>query len=332
MALLRKINTKAKQEINTGFGTNTSAYGGRLINKNGKPNIEKRGIGLLESISWYHTMLELPLWKFLSILVLFFAFVNLIFAGIYYAVGIEHLTGLNSTTSLNKFIDAYFFSAQTFTTVGYGRINPVGFTTSAIAALEALVGLLSFALATGLFYGRFSKPEAFLRYSHNAIIAPYKGGAAFMLRVSPYKNTSLTDAVAKVTIGLFIDEGDGVTRNEFFRAELEYSVVNALTLSWTIVHPINEESPFYSFTAEDFAKAKGEIIVFVKAFDDMFSNEVVSRSSYVFEEVIVGAKFDPMYFRSTENNKTVLDLEKLNSYTTVDISSVLPISKNAATA
>ncbi|HSY75658.1 MAG TPA: ion channel, partial [Bacteroidia bacterium] len=296
------------------------------------PNIEKRGVGLLESISWYHTMLELPLWKFLSILVLFFAFVNLIFAGIYYAVGIEHLTGLNSTTSLNKFIDAYFFSAQTFTTVGYGRINPVGFTTSAIAALEALVGLLSFALATGLFYGRFSKPEAFLRYSHNAIIAPYKDGAAFMLRVSPYKNTSLTDAVAKVTIGLFIDEGDGVTRNEFFSAELEYSVVNALTLSWTIVHPINEESPFYSFTAEDFAKAKGEIIVFVKAFDDMFSNEVASRSSYVFEEVIVGAKFDPMYFRSTENNRTVLDLEKLNSYTIVDISSVLPISKNAATA
>ncbi|HMG81694.1 MAG TPA: ion channel [Ferruginibacter sp.] len=332
MALLRKINTKAKTEINTGFGSNTSAYGGRLINKNGRANIEKRGVGILERTSWYHTMLDLPLWKFLSILFLFFAFINLIFAGIYYAVGIQHLAGLNSTTPFNKFIDAYFFSAQTFTTVGYGRINPIGFTTSALAAIEALVGLLSFALATGLFYGRFSKPEAFLRYSHNAIIAPYKDGAAFMLRVSPYKNTSLTDAVAKVTIGLFFTDEEGNKKSDFFSAALEYSVVNALTLSWTIVHPINEESPFYTFSKEDFAKAKGEIIVFVKAFDDMFSNEVVSRSSYVFEEVIVGAKFEPMYYRSTENTKTVLDLDKLNSYTTVDISDVLPVSKNAATA
>ncbi|HTB52523.1 MAG TPA: ion channel [Ferruginibacter sp.] len=327
MALLRKINTKAKAEINTGFGTNTSAYGGRLMNKNGRTNIEKHGVGFLERISWYHTLLDLPLWKFLSILVFFFTFLNLIFALIYLAVGIQHLSGLDAVTTSDKFIEAYFFSAQTFTTVGYGRINPVGFVTSAISSLEALVGLLSFAIATGLFYGRFSKPEAFLRYSGNAIIAPYKDGAAFMFRVSPYKNTSLTDAEAKVTIGLFIEE-DGVTRSEFFQAGLEYSTVNALTLSWTIVHPINEESPFYSFSAEDFAKAKGEIIVFVKAFDDMFSNEVVSRSSYVFGEIIVGAKFEPMYFRSPDHNKTILDLDKLNSYTTIDITSILPVSKN----
>jgi hypothetical protein len=334
MALLRKINNKAKAEINTGFGTNTSAYGGRLMNKNGRPNIAKKGVGFLERISWYHTMLDLPRWKFLSILLLFFALINLVFAGIYYAVGIEHLNGLNASNSEAQFIDAYFFSTQTFTTVGYGRINPMGFATSAIAALEALVGLLSFALATGLFYGRFSKPEAFLKYSSNAIIAPYKDGAAFMFRVSPYKNTSLTDAVAKVTIGLFIEDEDepGKIKNNFYSAALEYSIVNSLTLSWTIVHPINEESPFYTFSAEDFAKAKGEIIVFVKAFDDMFSNEVVSRSSYLFNEVIVGAKFDPMYFRSTDHNKTILDLDKLNSYTTVDISSVLPVNKNAAIA
>jgi len=333
MSLLRRISSKAKTEINTGFGTNTSAYGGRLMNKNGRPNIEKRGVGLLEGVSWYHTMLDLPFWKFISILLLFFILINFLFAGIYYAVGIEHLNGLNSTNSEAKFVDAYFFSTQTFTTVGYGRINPMGFATSAIAAIEALVGLLSFALATGLFYGRFSKPEAFLKFSQNAIIAPYKDGTAFMFRVSPYKNTSLTDAVAKVTIGLFIEDENenGKTRNVFYNAPLEYSTVNSLTLSWTIVHPINEDSPFYTFTVEDFAKAKGEIIVFMKAFDDMFSNEVVSRSSYLLNEIIVGAKFDPMYFQSPDHNKTVLDIDKLNSYTLIDISSILPVSKNIAT-
>jgi hypothetical protein len=326
MAILKRINQKAKAVINTGFGTNNSDYGGRLVNKNGIPNVEKRGIAFFKRISWFHSLLQMGNTKFLGIIVLFYIVVNFFFATIYYLIGAAHLGGMNATSELGKFGEAYFFSAQTFTTVGYGRINPTGFLTSAVAAFEALVGLLSFAIATGLFYGRFSKPKAYLAFSQNAVLAPFRDGLAIMMRIAPYKNNNLTDAEAKITAGLTIEE-NGRFINKFFLLDLEYSIVNALTLSWTLVHPITEESPFYKFSKEDFNTCKGELLVFVKAFDDMFSNTVVARSSYTLNEIVVGARFVPMYHRNEESNSTLLDFDKLNSYVEADINGLLASDK-----
>ncbi len=331
MAILRKINSRAKTESNTGFGVNASDYGGRFVNKNGQPNLEKRGIGFLERISWFHTMLSIPRWKFFFLILLFFVLINLLFAVAYFLIGVEHLSGMVTHSTWEQFGEAYFFSAQTFTTVGYGRVNPTGFITSALSSLEALIGLLSFAVVTGLLYGRFSRPKAYLKFSENAIIAPFKNGLALMMRVAPYKNTSLTDAEAKLTLGMMLEE-NGQRTNKFFSMELEYEKVNALTLSWTIVHPITENSPLYKFTQEDFANGTGEILVFVKAFDDMFSNTVVARSSYTFQEVVFGAKFIPMYHKSKHGNSTILDLDKLNSFNEVDIAALMASSSIAASS
>ncbi len=242
MARFHKINTNVQPEINTGFGNNASNYGGRFINKDGGANIEKRGIKLLEKISWYHTMLLLPRWKFFSIILVFYICVNLLFGAIYFFIGVQSLGEIPSPSTLTNFAESFFFSTQTFTTVGYGRISPIGFLSSSVAAFEALIGLLSFALATGLLYGRFSKPVAYLRFSHNALIAPYKDINALMMRVVPFKNTNLVDAIANVTLGMTLEE-NGTRVNRFYQLPLEYSTVNALTLNWTIVHPITEKSP-----------------------------------------------------------------------------------------
>ena len=147
MALIRKINTGAKQDENTGYGTNNSMYGGRMINRDGRPNIYKTGLGFFERLSWYHTLIDLSRWKFLGFILANFLLLNLVFAFIYFMVGVENLSGMWARTPLQKFIEAYFFSAQTFTTVGYGRISPTGYLTSLVAAIEAFSGLLFFALA-----------------------------------------------------------------------------------------------------------------------------------------------------------------------------------------
>ncbi len=319
MALLRKINSRAKTEINTGFGVNSTDYGGRFVDKDGRPNIGKVGISLLERISWFHAMLALPRWKFLALIFLFYIIINFGFALVYFIIGVEHLGGLVTTSKIEQFGEAYFFSAQTFTTVGYGRINPTGFLASSIAALEALVGLLCFALVTGLLYGRFSKPTAYIRFSEKAVIAPFKEGIGLMLRLAPYKNNNLTDAEAKLSLGMMVEE-NGKMVNKFFPLELEFARVNALSLSWTIVHPITEESPLYKLTPDDFANLRGEVLVYLKAFDDMFSNTVVARSSYTFQEIVVGAKFIPMYHRSSDGTRTILDFDKLNTYQPADVS------------
>lgn len=314
MAFLNKINLKAVLDRNTGFGTNANSYGGRFVNKNGTANVEKRGMHFLHRISWYHTMIDMPTWKFMLVILLFYVGINLVFAFVYFAIGIEHLDGIPMNDSdWVKFGQAYFFSAQTFTTVGYGHISPVGFLTSLLAAAEALMGLLSFAIATGLFFGRFSKPTAFLKFSHNAVVAPYGEARGLMIRMTPFKNTNFTDAEAKMTLGMSVEE-NGVRVNKFYSLDLELARINALTLSWTLVHPINENSPLYQFAKEDFENTIGEILVFVKTFDDLFSNTVAARTSYTFDEVIYGAKFVPMYERNSDNTKTILDLDKLNQY------------------
>ncbi|WP_278036212.1 ion channel [Flavobacterium nitratireducens] len=319
MSFLDKINLKAVLDRNTGFGTNANSYGGRFINKNGVANVEKRGMHFLHRISWYHTMIDMPSWKFFGIIFSFYLLINFVFASIYFVIGMEHLDGIPLTYSqLVQFGQAYFFSAQTFTTVGYGHISPQGFVTSFIAATEALIGLLTFAIATGLFFGRFSKPTAFLKFSHNALIAPYKEGRALMVRMTPFKNTNFTDAEAKITLGMSVEE-NGVKVNKFYSLDLELSKINLLTLSWTLVHPIDDQSPLYDFTKEDFENTVGEILVFVKTFDELFSNTVAARTSYTFDEIVYGAKFVSMYERSGDKTKTILDLDKLNHYEIVEV-------------
>ncbi|THF51417.1 Inward rectifier potassium channel Irk [Flavobacterium supellecticarium] len=312
MAFLKRISSRAKADENTGFGSNASIYGARFVNKDGNANVRKVGIGITERISWYHAMIDVPRWKFMFIIFAFYLIVNFIFACIYFLLGVQHLQGINAKTAVDQFGQAFFFSAQTFTTVGYGHISPTGFMTSFVASVEALFGLLSFAIATGLFYGRFSKPKALIRFSDNAVIAPYKEGKALMLRMTPYKNTNLMEAEAKATIGLSLEE-DGKKVNKFFSLDLELDKINMLTLSWTLVHPITENSPLYTFTEADYKNQKGEILIFVKVFDDMFSTTVVKRTSYTLREVIYGARFLPMFEADRDSDETILYVDKLNA-------------------
>ncbi|MFN0081057.1 MAG: ion channel [Ferruginibacter sp.] len=318
MALNRKIKDETAATINTGFGTNASNYGGRLVNKDGTPNIEKRGLGFLDRFSWFHSMLSIPSWRFFMIILFFYISVNLFFTLIYYSIGVEHLSGLGLHTEGEKFMEAFFFSTQTYTTVGYGRISPTGFAMNAVSSFHALIGLLSFAVATGLMYGRFSRPRAFIKFAKNTLISPYKDMTALMIRLAPFKNATLTDAEVKITLVLITEE-EGKPVNRFFNLDLELKTVNALTLSWTIVHPITEESPLYNFTESDFANSKGEVIVFLKAFDDMFSNTVIARSSYTMQEFVYGAKFIPMFHRDHDRATTILDLDKLSLLEKVEL-------------
>ncbi|WP_265426833.1 ion channel [Chryseobacterium sp. YIM B08800] len=307
---IRQENTE-----NSGFGSRAS---GRFINKDGLPNVRRRGVNVLNRLSWYHTMLNLSSFRFITYLVVMYILINLVFACIYYLIGVEHLTGIDKSNSLDEFIDVFFFSSQTFTTVGYGRIAPVGFMASLVATFEAFLGLLTFAIATGLFYGRFSRPRAYLRFSDIAVIAPFQDATALMFRLAPYKNNALTDADVTLSTAIEINE-EGVVKSNFYRLETQLSKINTLALNWTVVHKIDENSPFLGFSADDFKNTNIEIIVHVRAFDEVFSNTVVQRSSYVSNEIIYGAKFVAMYYPDKEKDSTVLDLDKINEYQKVEL-------------
>jgi inward rectifier potassium channel len=318
MAKLRKMRN-LKSEENTGFGVNSNQNSGRYFKQGaGGANVGKRGVGLMDRFSWYHTMLGMKRGKFLLLLLLCYVGINLVFAFVYYLLGVEHLAGIPQTHDFKEFSEVFFFSTQTFTTVGYGRISPTGIATSAVSTFEAFLGLLSFAIATGLFYGRFSRPQAFLQFSKNAVIAPYKDGIALMFRLAPYKNNNLSEAEVKLTLAMRLEE-DGKMVNKFYLLDLQLSSINSVSLSWTLVHVIDDKSPLFGFSETDIKNTEMELLVFVKAFDEVFSNTVVARWSYISSEIIWGAKFKMMFYPSEDKSKTILDLSKLSEYDIVPL-------------
>lgn len=313
------FNKRAKVETESGLGTNSNYNAGRFFNKDGSANIQVSGISFWERINWFHALLTMPRLKFVLLILCFFIVTNLVFACIYLIIGIEHLGGMVASTPGEKFGEAFFFSAQTFTTVGYGRINPIGFWASVTAAFEALCGLMSFALATGLLYGRFSKPRAYIQFSKNALLAPFKDGVALMFRMVPYTKNYLVNVEVKVTVAMRVTE-NGEKKNRFFNAELEVAKANTMTANWTIVHPINENSPLYNFKQEDINNASVELLIFVQGFDESFANTVISRTSYTHNEFVYGAKFLPMFGPSPDQQTTILYLDKLDDFERMPLS------------
>lgn len=315
---------------NTGFSTNnTRTEGGRLTNKDGSINLRKVGMPFWERISMYHSLLRMSRTKFLLIVFSFYTTMNIIFATIYMMVGVHHLQGIIPGNDLmTNFQQAFFFSSQTLTTVGYGHISPVGLAANIVASLESFMGILSFALVTGLLYGRFTRPKAYILFSDNIVMAPHRGKRALMARVATFKNNHLTDVEALVNIAMHVEE-NGQRVRRFYALPLEISKINSLALSWTMVHLIDEESPLYMMSEEEIEEAEVEILFFIKGFDDHFSNIVQQRTSYTFKEMVFGAKYIPMFHRSEDNSTTILDLSKISDHERAELPEMVISSVNA---
>ncbi|MCW3116425.1 MAG: transporter [Chitinophagaceae bacterium] len=317
MALGKRISISLKSNEDTGFGSSTTNVGGRFINKDGSFNIRKEGVAIWDRFSIFHTMLNLPRWKFITIVILFYLAVNLLFTFVYLMMGPGQFLGMIAKTRWQVFKEIYFFSTETFTTVGYGRVNPIGDGANFVASIEAISGFLSLAIATGLLYGRFSKPKAFVVFSDLALISPYQDKKALMFRFVSYKdNHVLTDVEVKVTTGLQVQENGNMVY-KFYSLSLERTRIDSLPMNFTVVHPIDDASPFFGFTEEDMKVADVELYVLVRAFDDVYSNIVLKRTSYTYQEIKFDAKFIPMYKESGDGDTTILELDKLNEYKTV---------------
>lgn len=310
MAVSKRINPFSKQNNDTGLSNKGNINGGRFINRDGTYNLHKKGWPFWERYSVFYTMITLPLWKFITIIFIFFISINLLYTSLYLWMGLNQFTGLIKTSGWGLFKELFFFSTQSFTTVGYGRVNPVGDGANIIASIEAMSGLLSFALATGLIYGRFAKPRAHLAFSDHAVIGPYKEQTALMFRFVCFKEQhALTDVMVQVNLAMLIEE-NGEFNYKYYSLPLERSKIETLPMNWTVVHPIDNESPLLGFTAEDIKAADFELYITVRGFNDVYSNTVQQRSSYTYDEVKFNRKFIPMY-RETEHG-TLLELNKLS--------------------
>jgi inward rectifier potassium channel len=297
-----------KEKFNDlGLGTKTPTGGYGALNKDGSFNVRKTNVPFFERFNFFHSLISMPWLHFFGLTIIGYFMVNLLFASIYTWVGVEYLTGIEGFSDFDQFMEAFFFSAQTVTTLGYGRVAPMGTLANSVAAIESMLGLLFFALATGMLYGRFSKPSGKIKYSTHAVIAPYKNINAFMFRVvNPQRNQLLE---VEVTVTLSMKRENSELR-DFFLLNLERAKVVFFPYLWTIVHPIDHSSPLYNLDEAQVLEKDAEFILMIKAFDESFSQIVYSRSSYRTSELKWGEKF--LYVIKQEGDGITVDVGRID--------------------
>lgn len=301
-----------------GLGTNAINPNQRLLNTDGSFNLKRTGLSFRERFHFYQNLLTIPWSKFNTYILLFYITENFIFATLYYLIGHENLRGAEGITTIEQYRDCFFFSVQTITTVGYGHLAPSGWWMNILAAIESFLGLLVFALITGLLYARFSRPDVKLLTSKNCLISPYRDITALIFRIANARHSQLIEAEVQVFMSYNKIDDDGNITRGFDTLKLERHRINMLALSWSIVHPIDEESPFFSKEIEDFKNSSLEILVLFKSYDETISQQVHYKFSYTYEQIVKGAKFSKMYQNEPEGYVNLM-LDKLDEFETVTL-------------
>jgi inward rectifier potassium channel len=291
-----------KEDINRdlGLGSRVANKGrGRFLNRDGSFNVVRRGLPFFRSLSAYHALLTVSWPRFFGLVVAGYFLTNLLFASLYLSCGPEALQGSEGGAVGNRFGEAFFFSVQTLATIGYGRISPHGLAANLLVTVEALTGLLGFALATGILFARFSRPTARILFSRQAVIAPYRGGLGLMFRIANERRNQLFEVQATVTLTRW-EMIKGVRDRSFHELALERRRVVFFPLHWVVVHPIDEKSPLWGVSAEEFMASEPEVFVLLTGVDETFSQTVHTRSSYDHREIVWGARFKDMYLEQDD--------------------------------
>ncbi|MFN0034380.1 MAG: ion channel [Saprospiraceae bacterium] len=300
--LLRKVKAKPLDR-ELGFGRNVTTEG-RLMNPDGSFNVQRDANSRWDN-TYYH--LVTMRWRaFLLLIFSFFLLLNIFFSTLYVLIGVENFNGVTPGDGWHNFMQAFFFSSQTLTTVGYGHISPSGLVISILASFESFLGLLAFALMTGLLYGRFSRPAAKIVFSENLLVAPYRDGKGLMFRMGNASKSELIETEVQVLMAFNQREEDGSLGRKFYTLPLEINKVSFFSLSWTIVHALDEQSPIFNFSAQDLIEANAEIMVLVKGTDETAQQIVHARRSYIADEIVWNARFSSVIEHSPNGVPKVL--------------------------
>jgi inward rectifier potassium channel len=255
----------------------------------------------------YHLFLTLSWPGFIGLLAVTYLAINGLFA-------VAYLLEPNSIANAEpgSFLDAFFFSVQTMASIGYGAMFPQTTYANWLVVMEAFVGLLFIAMATGISFARFSVPTARILFSHYAVIAPHNGKPTLMFRTANKRRNRILEAQLWVT--LVRDET--TTEGEFFRRFYDMQLTRAHTplfaLSWTGMHVIDSDSPLYGETPASLAAANAEMIVILTGIDETMSQTIHARHSFVADEILWDHRFEDI-LSWTEDCRRAINFHKFDA-------------------
>ncbi|NWF59248.1 MAG: ATP-sensitive inward rectifier potassium channel 10 [Fischerella sp.] len=284
----------------------------RMINRAGNFNVVRKGISNSHWGDLYHLLLTLSWPKFLALIALGYLVANSFFALAYLAGG----DGIENAQP-GSFPDAFFFSVQTMASIGYGAMFPKTAYANTLVTIEALLGLMGLAMATGLVFARFSLPKARVMFSRVAVITPYNRVPTLMFRVANERQNWILEAQVRVTLVRSEITAEGEAMRRFYDMQLLRSQTPLFALTWTVMHPIDENSPLYGMTPEQMIEDDMEVVVTLTGIDETVSQAIHSRHSFIAGEIFWNMRFVDILSK-TQNGRRSIDYSRFHDVIPLD--------------
>jgi inward rectifier potassium channel len=256
-----------------------------------------------EKFDWrdtYHFILTLSWPGFAGVVFSIYLFINLVFATLY-MLSVHDIAEMPP----GSFSDAFFFSVETLATVGYGHMYPESLYGHLIAMLEIMVGMFGLAVVTGLIFVRFSRPTARMHFSKVAVIAPFDGVPTLMIRLANLRHQAMVEPEFRMVLLRNIVTAEGDDMRRFTPLKLQFDHLITFPAVLTVRHPIDEESPLFGMSSEDFRRLDVRIMASIVGVDTVIVAPVQSHSDYYYDQIKWDRRFVEIYNQSKEHEWTV---------------------------
>lgn len=248
--------------------------------------MDRSGDGTVFLHDIYHRLLTIGWPGFFAVLAACYVIFNLAFAALYLME-----RGSIANTRPGSLADNFFFSVQTMATIGYGEMRPVTLYANILVTVEVLLGLLAFALATGLIFARFSRPTARVMFSRVAVVARHDGRPTLMLRVANERANRILEARVSLTLARNETTRERLEMRRFYELKPERARTPLFTLTWTVMHVIDESSPLYGADADALAASAAQLIVAIAGIDETLAQTIYARHAYAAAEIMWDRRF-----------------------------------------
>jgi len=245
----------------------------------GKYRLIQTGLPAFDWSDLSHWMLTIGWIPFLTMIGLAYLAINLMFTFFY----IFDLDGI--AYSGGSVMNAFFFSVQTMATIGYGAMYPQSGYVHILVTIEVLLGMLWMAMATGLVLARFMLPTARVMFSRYAVICPYNGVPTLMFRAANQRSNFIVEAVFRVSILRPEISPEGHVIRRLHDLKLMRAETPVFSMSMTVMHPIDEDSPLYGITPEELEKWHTQIVVMLTGLDETVSQTIHASHFYAVDDL-----------------------------------------------
>ena len=254
----------------------------------------------------YHFLLQASWPRVMLLVASIYLGINVLFAGLYLAGG-DNIAGARP----GSFVDSFFFSVQTFSTIGYGVMSPKNYYAHVVVMLEAFVGLVTVAMATGLMFAKFSRPTARVLFSDKMVIAPRNGKPTLMFRLANERANDIIEASFRLTVLKPEVSAEGERMRRMHELVLVRGDTPLFTLTFQALHVIDDTSPIHGMTPEQVASDHLRFIVTVTGLDATFATTINARRIYEAEDIVYNARFADV-LRNLPDGQLELDYRKFH--------------------